>query len=254
MRDLFQFRFGNESELKGHSFGNLFITAMCKVTGDFEKAIKESSKVLAIKGRVIPSTFEKVRLVAEYQNGQKTVGETKIAKQKTPIKKVYLDPLHCKASKESFEAIADADIIVLGPGSLYTSVIPNLLVDGITDKIVQSKAPKVYVCNVMTQSGETDNYTACDHLNSLVSHTRPDITNYCIVNTGRVQKELLKKYEEEEAYPVAADSDKIIENGYNVVEGDVINTQDYVRHDAKKLSKIIIDLTLKTKGKKISVD
>jgi uncharacterized cofD-like protein len=254
MRDLFQFRFGNESELKGHSFGNLFITAMCKVTGDFEKAIKESSKVLAIKGRVIPSTFEKVRLVAEYQNGQKTVGETKIAKQKTPIKKVYLDPLHCKASKESFEAIADADIIVLGPGSLYTSVIPNLLVDGITDKIVQSKAPKVYVCNVMTQSGETDNYTACDHLNSLVSHTRPDITNYCIVNTGRVPKELLKKYEEEEAYPVAADSDKIIENGYNVVEGDVINTQDYVRHDAKKLSKIIIDLTLKTKGKKISVD
>ena len=254
MRDLFQFRFGNESELKGHSFGNLFITAMCKVTGDFEKAIKESSKVLAIKGMVIPSTFEKVRLVAEYQNGQKTVGETKIAKQKTPIKKVYLDPLHCKASKESFEAIADADIIVLGPGSLYTSVIPNLLVYGITDKIVQSKAPKVYVCNVMTQSGETDNYTACDHLNSLVSHTRPDITNYCIVNTGRVPKELLKKYEEEEAYPVAADSDKIIENGYNVVEGDVINTQDYVRHDAKKLSKIIIDLTLKTKGKKISVD
>src|SRR3990167_3499395 len=109
MRDLFQFRFGSESELKGHSFGNLFITAMCKVTGDFEKAIKESSKVLAIKGRVIPSTFDKIKLVAEYQSGEKIVGETKIVKQNAAIKKVYLDPLHCKASKESFEAIADAD-------------------------------------------------------------------------------------------------------------------------------------------------
>jgi len=254
MRELFQFRFGSESELSGHSFGNLFITAMCKVTGDFEKAIKESSKVLAIRGRVIPSTFEKVKLVAEYQNGEKTVGETKIVKQHSPIKKVYLDPMHCKASKESFESIADADIIVLGPGSLYTSVIPNLLVDGIVERIAQSKAPKVYVCNVMTQSGETDNYTAFEHMNALVSHTRPDIINYCIVNTGKVPKEFLKKYEEEGAYPVVADSDKIIENGYNVIEGDVVNIQNYVRHDAKKLSKIIIDLTLKTKGKKISID
>ncbi|MFA5388359.1 MAG: gluconeogenesis factor YvcK family protein [Candidatus Omnitrophota bacterium] len=254
MRELFQFRFGDGSELKGHSFGNLFITAMCKVTGDFEKAIKESSKVLAIRGRVIPSTFEKVKLVAEYVNGQKTVGETKIGKQNAPIKKVYLDPLHCKASGESFEAIAEADIIVLGPGSLYTSVIPNLLVDGIAEKIALSRAQKVYVCNVMTQAGETDNYTAFDHMNALITHTRPDIINYCIVNTGKVLKELLKKYEEEGAYPVVADSDKIIENGYNVIEGDVVNIQNYVRHDAKKLSKIIIDLTLKTKGKKISID
>ncbi|MBU1913447.1 MAG: YvcK family protein [Candidatus Omnitrophica bacterium] len=254
MRELFQFRFGSESELSGHSFGNLFITAMCKVTGDFEKAIKESSKVLAIRGRVIPSTFEKVKLVAEYQNGQKTVGETKIVKQNAPIKRVYLDPANCKASKESFEAIAEADIIVLGPGSLYTSVIPNLLVEGMAEKIAQSKAPKVYVCNVMTQSGESDNYTAFDHMSALISHTRPDILNYCIVNAGKVPKELLKKYEEEGAYPVVADSDKIIENGYNVIEGDVVNTQNYVRHDAKKLSKVIIDLTLKTKGKKISID
>jgi len=254
MQELFQFRFGDESELKGHSFGNLFITAMCKVTGDFEKAIKESSKVLAIRGSVIPSTFEKVKLVAEYQNGQKATGETKIVKQNAPIKRVYLDPLHCKASKESFEAIGEADIIILGPGSLYTSIIPNLLVDGIAEKIAESKAQKVYICNVMTQAGETDNYTAFDHMNALIAHTRPDIINYCVVNTGKVPKELLKKYEEESAYPVVADSDKITENGYNVIEGDVVNIQNYVRHDAKKLSKIIIDLTLKTKGKKISID
>jgi len=248
MRDLFQFRFGNESELNGHSFGNLFITALSKVTGDFEKAIKESSKVLAIRGRVIPSTFDKVQLVAEHQNGQKTKGETKIVEQPIPIRRVFLDPVNCTPSKESFEAVDDADIIILGPGSLYTSVIPNLLVTGIADRISLSPAPKVYVCNVMTQPGETDNYTAFDHLNTLISHTRPDIVNSCVVNTGTVPPELLKKYEEENAYPVLADSDRIIEKGYSVIEEDIINTEDYVRHEPKKLSKIIIELALKAQA------
>jgi len=249
MGDLFQFRFGNESELKGHSFGNLFITALSKVTGDFEKAIKESSKVLAIRGRVIPSTFDKVQLVAEYQNGQRTKGETKIVEQHSPIRRVFLDPVNCKPSKESFEAIDAADIIVLGPGSLYTSVIPNLLVSGISEKIAKAKAPKVYVCNVMTQPGETDNYTAFDHLNTLITHTSLDIVDYCIINTGTVPSDLLKKYEEEGAYPVLADSHRIIEKGYNVIEEDIIDTKDFVRHDSKKISKIIMDLVLKIKGK-----
>ena len=249
MRDLFQFRFGNESELRGHSFGNLFITALSKVTGDFEKAIKESSKVLAIRGRVIPSTFDKVQLVAEYQNGQKTKGETKIVEQRFPIRRISLDPVNCQPSKESFEAIDEADIIVLGPGSLYTSVIPNLLVKGMSERIARSKAPKIYISNVMTQAGETDNYTAFDHLNTIVAHTRPDIINYCIINTGIVPPELLKKYEEENAYPVLADSDRVIEKGYKVIEEDIINTEDYVRHDSKKISKIIVDFVLKIKGK-----
>lgn len=249
MRDLFQFRFGNELELRGHSFGNLFITALSKVTGDFEKAIKESSKVLAIRGRVIPSTFDKVQLVAEHHNGQKTKGETKIVEQGHPIRRVFLDPANCKPSKESLEAIDEADIIILGPGSLYTSVIPNLLVTGISERIARAKAPKLYVCNVMTQSGETDNYTAFDHLNTIIAHTRPDIVNYCIVNTGAVPPELLKKYEEENAYPVLADSDRIIEKGYSAIEENIINTEDYVRHDFKKLSKIIIELALKVKGR-----
>lgn len=249
MRELFQFRFGNESELKGHSFGNLFITALSKVTGDFEKAIKESSKVLAIRGRVIPSTFDKVQLVAEHQNGERTKGETKIVEQASPIRRVFLDPLNCKASKESFEAIDEADIIILGPGSLYTSVIPNLLVNGISERVARSKAPKVYVCNVMTQPGETDNYTAFDHLNAIITHTRLDIVNSCIINTGVVQPDLLKKYEEENSYPVLADSDRIIEKGYTVIEEDIVNTKDYVRHDPKKLSKIIVDLALKAKSK-----
>ncbi|MBU0759632.1 MAG: YvcK family protein [Candidatus Omnitrophica bacterium] len=249
MRDLFQFRFGNESELKGHSFGNLFITALSKVTGDFEKAIKESSKVLAIRGKVIPSTFDKVQLVAEHHNGQKTKGETRIVEQASPIKRVYLDPAYCRPSKESFEAIDDADVIILGPGSLYTSVVPNLLVSGISERVAKSKAPKVYVCNVMTQPGETDNYTAFDHLNTIVAHTQPDIINYCIVNTGKVPQELLKKYEDEGSYPVLADSDRIIEKGYKVIEVNIVNTTDYVRHDSKKISKIIIDFALKAKGR-----
>ncbi|MFC1667309.1 uridine diphosphate-N-acetylglucosamine-binding protein YvcK [Candidatus Omnitrophota bacterium] len=250
MRELFQFRFGNESELKGHSFGNLFITALSKITGDFEKALKESSKVLNIRGRVVPSTFDKVQLVADHQNGQRIKGETKIVEQKSPIRKVSLDPVSCKPSKESFEAIDEADIIVLGPGSLYTSVIPNLLVSGISERIANSKAPKVYVCNVMTQPGETDNYTAFDHLSTIIMHTHPDIVTNCIVNIGSVPASLLKKYEEERAYPVLADSDRILERGYTVTEENIIDTEDYVRHDSKKLSKIIIDLALiKAKGK-----
>ncbi|NQV04435.1 MAG: YvcK family protein [Candidatus Omnitrophica bacterium] len=249
MRDLFQFRFGNESELKGHSFGNLFITALSKVTGDFEKAIKESSKVLAIRGRVIPSTFDKVQLVAEYQNGQKAKGETKIVEKNFPIRRVFLEPLICKPSKESFEAIDNADVIVLGPGSLYTSVIPNLLVTGIGERISMARVPKVYVCNVMSQHGETDNYTACDHLNAIIMHTTSEVVSHCIVNTGTVSPEVLKKYEEESAYPVLADSDKIIGKGYSVIEENIVNAKDYVRHDSKRLSKMIVDLALKAKGK-----
>lgn len=249
MRELFQFRFGNESELRGHSFGNLFITALSKITGDFDKAIKESSKVLAIRGKVIPSTFDKVQLVAEHQNGQKTKGETRIVEQSSPIRRVSLDPSNCRPSVESFDAIDEADIIILGPGSLYTSVIPNLLVSGISDRMAKSRAPKVYICNVMTQPGETDNYTAFEHLNAIITHTRLDIVDYCIVNTGKIPPEFLKKYEEEYSYPVLADSDKIIEKGYNVIEEDILNIENYIRHDSKKLSKIIVDLALKIKSK-----
>lgn len=242
MRELFQFRFTGESEFKGHNFGNLFITAMSKVTGDFEKAIKESSKVLAIRGRVIPSTLEKIQLVAEHQDGKETFGETKISESHSPIKRVYLNPRDARPCPESLEAIEQADAIVLGPGSLYTSVIPNLLIDSTKELICNSRAIKVYVCNVMTQSGETDNFTAFDHLNAIVSHTRPDIIEYCIVNTQKVPPELLAKYKEENAYPVFPDSQKIREKGYRVIEVDVISAANYVRHDSKRLARILIDL------------
>lgn len=242
MRKLFQFRFEEGEALKGHSFGNLFITAMSKVTGDFEQAIKESSKVLAIRGKVIPSTLSKIRLVAEYQDGNVTAGESKIGENKNPIKKVYLEPKDCEATEEALMAIREADVIILGPGSLYTSVIPNLLINGIYQEISRSKVPKIYICNVMTQPGETDGYKASDHLKAIISHSTPDIVNTCIINTGGIPENLLKRYREEGADMVAPDKDTINRMGYKVVGSNIISAADYVRHDADKLSRLIMNM------------
>lgn len=243
MGQLFQFRFGEGSELSGHSFGNLFITAMSKVTGDFDAAIKESSKVLAIRGRVLPSTLDKIVLTAEHINGKETIGESDIPKANSPIKKVHLRPVNCKPTNETIDAIRKADAIVLGPGSLYTSIMPNLLVGKVYQEIIASKAIKIYVCNVMTQKGETEDYKASDHLKAIVEHTAPGIVDYCIVNTAKIPKELLGKYEAEGAYPVIADSDNLRKMKCKVVEAHLVSIKDYVRHDSSKLAKIIIDLT-----------
>ncbi|MCM8783721.1 MAG: YvcK family protein [Candidatus Omnitrophica bacterium] len=242
MRELFQFRFDNDSELKGHNFGNLFITALSKVTGDFEKAIKESSKVLAIRGQVVPSTLNKVKLIAEHTDGTKTIGESKIPNRGMPIKKLYLNPLECNPTDEALEAIYETEAIILGPGSLYTSVLPNLLVRGMTEAILRTSAIKIYICNVMTQPGETDNFTASDHVKTIIEHTHPRIIDYCIVNTAPIPYSLREKYKEENAYPVTNDSAKIREWGYKVIEEDVISTTNFVRHSPEKLARCIMDL------------
>ena len=242
MSKLFQFRFMEGEHLKGHSFGNLFITAMSKVTGDFEQAIKESSKVLAIRGKVIPSTLSKIKLVAEYQNGEVTEGESKIPKKKTPIKKVFLEPKDCEATAEALEVIREADVIILGPGSLYTSIIPNLLINGIYQEVSRSKVLKIYICNVMTQAGETDGYKASDHLNAIIHHTTPDIVNTCIINTAGIPNRLLEKYKGEKAEPVMPDRDRIRKKGYRVIGANIIDAKDVIRHDPHKLSRIIMNL------------
>ena len=175
MRDLFQFRFEKGSDLAGHNFGNLFITVMTRLTGDFEKAIRETSKVLALRGQVIPSTLNNVVLVAEHKDGSVTEGEDKIPKANKPIDKVFLRPAGSEATPEALRAIREADLIVLGPGSLYTSIIPNLLIKEITGAIAASRAMKVYVCNVMTQPGETDGYTASNHIKALIEHSHPRV-------------------------------------------------------------------------------
>jgi len=252
MQRLFQYRFAESSALQGHSFGNLFITAMTKITGDFERAVEASSKVLAIRGRVVPSTNTKVRLAAEHDDGSVTVGESKISRATQAIRRVYLDPSGCQPTVGALEAIHEANAIVLGPGSLYTSIIPNLLVDRMVDAIVQSKALKIYVCNVMTQSRETHGFRASDHIKALVAHTNPGIVQLCVVNTAPVPVHLLERYRGEDAFPVDADADRIRELGYQVVADDIISTENYVRHDPDKVAKLVIQLIIGGRGKSLA--
>ena len=240
MRDLFQFRFDSSSELSGHSFGNLFITVMTKLTGDFEKAIKETSKVLALRGQVIPSTLNNVILVAQHKDGSITEGENKIPKAHKPISRVSLRPARSQATPEAMKAIEEAQIIILGPGSLYTSIIPNLLIKGITDSIAASAAVKVYVCNVMTQPGETDGYKVSDHIKTLTSHSHPRIIDYCIANSGVIPAEMLERYRQQNSCPVVNDRENIENMGYRLIEDDFVVSDDVIRHDHLKLAKIIL--------------
>ncbi|MCX5706777.1 MAG: YvcK family protein [Candidatus Omnitrophica bacterium] len=243
MRDLFQFRFDTKSELSGHSFGNLFITVMTRLTGDFEKAIKETSKVLALRGQVIPSTLDKVVLVAEHKDGSITIGENKIPQAHRLIKKVYLNPAKPQATPDAIRAIKESQVIVLGPGSLYTSIIPNLLIQEITDAVVSSEATKVYVCNAMTQPGETDGFSASDHIRILISHSHPRVIDYCIVNTAEVPEPILKRYAGQNSFSVINDRKKIENMGYRVIEDDFgIIEEGVIRHDAVKLAEIILGL------------
>lgn len=241
MGKLFQFRFEDGEQLKGHNFGNLFITAMTKVTGDFEQALKESSRVLAIRGQVLPATLSRVTLCAEHQDGERTAGESKIPHKGTPIKKVYLEPHDCRATEDALRAIRGADAIVIGPGSLYTSILPTLLVNGITREIARTQVIKIYVCNVMTQPGETDNYKASDHVHALIGHTAANIMTHCIVNIASVPERMKEKYALEKAYPVIADKDAIKAMDYTVIGANVIDAKDFVRHDPRKVAGIIIN-------------
>jgi uncharacterized cofD-like protein len=243
MRDLFQFRFDTTSDLSGHSFGNLFITVMTRLTGDFEKAIKETSKVLALRGQVMPSTLDRVVLVAEHKDGTTTVGENNIPRTHHLIERVYLKPQKPQATPDALKAIKEAQVIVLGPGSLYTSIIPNLLINEITEAIVESDALKVYVCNVMTQPGETDGYSASEHLGALLAHSHPKVVDYSILNTATVPKGVLARYSQQGSHLVLNDRKKIEGMGYRVIEDDFVFVEDMlVRHDHLKLAKIIFGL------------
>ncbi|MDP8260418.1 MAG: YvcK family protein [Candidatus Gygaella obscura] len=245
MRDLFQFRFKGDSELSGHSFGNLFITAMTQLTGDFEKAIKESSKVLAIRGQVVPSTLYKVNLGAEYNDGSVVIGEADIPKKKLPIKRVFLKSQQDRplvATAEVIKSINEADAIILGPGSLYTSIIPNLLITDIADAIAASNAKKFYICNAMTQVGETTQFSASDHISTLIAHSNRHILDYCVVNNKVIPEELLDRYKNEGSQPVVIDREKVRTMGYRLLEQDLIAVDGYVRHDFRKLARLLVKL------------
>lgn len=241
IRDLFQYRFEVGEGLKGHSFGNLFITALSKVTGDFEKAVAESSKVLAIRGRVIPSTLEKVTLVGEFMDGTTIEGETNITDVQKPLRNIRLKPENCSARPEALDAIENADLVIFGPGSLYTSILPNLMIRDIYDAILKSDAYKVYVSNVMTQPGETEGFTAWDHMRVLIEHTDPRIVDACFVNMEPIPASMIEKYREKGAEPVVLDLEKIREKGYQIIEGHILKIDGQVRHDPERLARLIFD-------------
>lgn len=242
MEDLFQHRFENGNGLSGHSLGNLFIAGMTQIAGDFEKAIKEMGKVLAIRGRVLPATLRHVSLCAEFADGTIVEGESEIPMVRKKIKRVFLRPGDCEPVEEALEAIADADVIVLGPGSLYTSVIPNLLVKGLADAVASSQAVTVYACNIMTQPGETDGYKASDHIRAIHQHAGSGLIKYAVVNVQEIPRKLLKKYKEDGAMPVKADLRELERLGVNVIQENMVYETDLVRHDSGKLGGAIIRL------------
>jgi uncharacterized cofD-like protein len=241
MTDLFQYRFNEGNGLTGHSFGNLFIAAMCGIAGNFDQAIKESSKVLNIKGRVLPSTLSNVALEATLADGSTVLGETAISKARSPIKQLALIPAVCAPLEESLEAIAAADVIVLGPGSLYTSIMPNLLVPGVAHAVARANAVKVYVCNIMTQPGETDGMTASDHAKALLGVAGARIFDYALINIEQPTR-LLRVYESGGAHQVAPDFDAVAALGVTPVPGGFVSEDQQVRHDTKRLAQAIVKL------------
>jgi len=247
MEKLFQHRFGGSGGLAGHNFGNLFIAAMTEVLGDVEQALKESSKVLAVRGRVLPASIQKVRLWAQMVDGSVVEGESQIPLANKRIKKVYLQPEDTMPVESSLEAIREADAVILGPGSLYTSILPNLLVRGVADTLRQSQAVKIYICNVMTQPGETDGYSASEHVKAILDHVGMGVIDYVVVNSHNVAEELKQKYASQGAYPVEADIEAIESMGIKVVKTDVVSETNWVRHDPLKLSRTIVSMIYKLK-------
>ena len=246
MKDLFQHRFQQGEGLAGHSFGNLLIAAMHDITGDFEHAVQKTSEVLAIRGRVLPVTLDDMSLSARLNTGRIIDGESRISKVDVGIDEVYINPEDSTPLPEALEAIDQAEVIVLGPGSLYTSILPNLLVDEVAERIKTTQALKIYVCNVMTQPGETDGYSAGDHVQTIYNHAGEQLMEYVIVNNEEVTEDLLTKYAEEGARPVKIDEARLKKQGVKLVKEPVINQSNLVRHDSKKLSQVIIDLVLET--------
>ncbi len=249
MAQLLTYRFpGGSGSLAGQSFGNLLLAALNGISGSFDQAVTRMSQVLAITGRVLPVTNENVQLEATFENGTSVVGESKISAfkkaQDCRITQVRLLPERPPALTETLHAIEEADLILLGPGSLYTSVIPNLLVSGVGEAIRSSDALKIYVCNIMTQDGETEGYTAADHVSALLSHGGgPGLVDLCLANSSPVRPGLLERYREEDAAPIFVDRRRIEALGVELVERPLASeTSDLARHSASRLAASVMEL------------
>lgn len=246
MSQLLAYRF-TEGSLAGQSFGNLLLAALNGISTSFDQAVARMSQVLAISGRVLPVTNANVDIEAVFENGTRVLGESKIfqfkKEQDCRVAHVRLLPEHPPALPETLEAIEGAELILLGPGSLYTSIIPNLLVDGVAEAISQSDALKIYVCNIMTQDGETEDMTAADHVEALMAHGLENL-DICLCNNATMAPELLERYREEDARPIVIDRDRLAGLGVEVVERPLTTPvgAQYARHDPKQLAWAVLEL------------
>jgi uncharacterized cofD-like protein len=242
MSRLFRFRFNSEGGLHNHSFGNLFLTAMAGITGDFAEAVHLTSEVLAIKGVIYPSTNSNVGLRAELEDGSWAEGETRITASRQQIRRVQLDPPDPHPLPDALEAIMAADLVTIGPGSLYTSLIPNMLVNQVINAVRASKAMKIYIQNIMTQPGETDNYSAADHVEALAKHCDGILFPNILLNNGIPSPEILKKYSAENAALVEIDHDRLRSLNLKLVERDLLAQDRVIRHDPDRLAQAVLEM------------
>lgn len=238
---LFQYRFQNGEGLEGHSFGNLFLTALCSITGDMFTAIKESANVLSIRGVVLPATLDDMKLVAKFEDGRVIHGESNIPEAGGVIKQLYTEPQHCSPLPDVITAINSADLIILGPGSLYTSVIPNLLIDEIAEAIGNSKAKRIYVCNIMTQPGETDNFNVSDHVKALIKHAGGKKIIDAVLVNNVLPDVISEGYAKAGSFPVDIDTEKLAGLNIELVTSKLIqeNKSGLVRHSSNRVARAI---------------
>jgi uncharacterized cofD-like protein len=243
---LFRHRFAKGTGLEGHSFGNLFLAALTDITQDFSEAVRLSSEILVTRGHIYPATTSNIELETLMEDGTRVRGETNITASKVPIQELFLVPPNVDPLPQTLDAIANADIISIGPGSLFTSLIPNLLVQGISDAIVNSAATKVYICNLMTQANESLGLTAADHIRALNRHARQQIFDYALINRTAVSAELKAKYELEGACQIVADLDEIEALGVIPVLGDYLEEAGVARHNTERVARDLLQLPAST--------
>jgi len=242
MDEVFQHRFKMGGSLQGHNLGNLLLVAMSEIAGDFVSAIREVSKILKVRGKVLPATLEPVVLAAIMKNGAAVIGETRIRTDEGKIERISLIPDQCQPLPETLQAIKEADAIVLGPGSLYTSIIPNLLVSKVAEQIEAAKAPTIYVSNIMTEKGETDDFTAADHLRVISRHLNRQLVDYIVINSGKVDEARLERYRDEEAIPVQPAYNDIKKMGISIIKDDLVSEDEVAWHNPDKLARAILDI------------
>ena len=248
---LFQYRFAAGRGLKGHSFGNLFLTALTHIMGDFPEAVRASSEVLKIAGRIYPATAANVALEATLANGAHVVGETRISRSRHRIERIQLIPRRVRPLAATLAAIAEADVITLGPGSLFTSVVPNLLVQGIPAAIHGSGAIKACFVNLMSQPGETTHFRASDHIRAIHRHARTKLLDYAVVNTGPIAAAMQKRYARQQATPVENDTGRIVEMGLTVMSGNLVWQGEKVRHDPGTTAAVAVKLAQEGRRRKL---